>query len=228
MRIKFHKEGIKTILLTFAVSIALSFIVLDLMGFTYISWIIVAVFIGFTIFILSFFRVPERETKGSDTLVCAPADGKVVIVKEVQENEYFRSKVIQVSIFMSFFNVHVNWFPISGEVAYYKYHPGHNFSAFVPKSSEKNERTTIVIKNKNGVEILNRQIAGLYARRIVCYAEKGKTVEAGGQEGFIKFGSRADLFLPLGTKINVALGDKVIGSESIIAELPLRPAIDNN
>jgi phosphatidylserine decarboxylase len=156
---------------------------------------------------------------GSGTLVSAPADGKIVIVGEVEEPEYFKGKRIQVSVFMSFFNVHVNWFPISGEVVHYKYHPGKYVAAFYPKSSEKNERTTIVIRNENGTEILTRQIAGLVARRVVCYAQKGKMVEAGGPEGFIKFGSRADIFLPLDAKINVKVGDKVVGSETIIAEI---------
>lgn len=219
MRIKIHKEGIKTIVITFLLSIAISICVLSLMNFSVASWIITGILIGFTIFILSFFRSPDREQKGTGNLVSAPADGRIVIIQEVQENEYFHKKVLQISIFMTFFNVHVNWYPISGKITYYKYHPGHYFAAFYPKSSDKNERTSIVIKNSDGVEILTRQIAGLYARRIVCYAEKWKQVEAGGSEGFIKFGSRADLFIPLDSKLKVKLGDKVKGSESIIAEL---------
>jgi phosphatidylserine decarboxylase len=216
---KVHKEGYKTIFITLALAIMFSIVALDIFEYTMWAWVAVALFIGFTLFILSFFRVPVREANGSGTLVSAPADGKVVIVKEVEEPEYFKGKRIQVSVFMSFFNVHVNWFPISGEVVHYKYHPGKYVAAFYPKSSEKNERTTIVIRNENGTEILTRQIAGLVARRVVCYAQKGKMVEAGGPEGFIKFGSRADMFLPLDAKINVKVGDKVVGSESIIAEI---------
>lgn len=216
---KVHKEGYKTIFITLALAIMFSIVALDIFEYTMWAWVAVALFIGFTIFILSFFRVPKREANGSGTLVSAPADGKVVIVEEVEEPEYFKGKRIQVSVFMSFFNVHVNWFPISGEVVHYKYHPGKYVAAFYPKSSEKNERTTIVIRNENGTEILTRQIAGLVARRVVCYAQKGKMVEAGGPEGFIKFGSRADIFLPLDAKINVKVGDKVVGSESIIAEI---------
>lgn len=216
---KVHKEGYKTIFITLALAIMFSIVALDIFEYTMWAWVAVALFIGFTIFILSFFRVPKRVANGSSTLVSAPADGKVVIVEEVEEPEYFKGKRIQVSVFMSFFNVHVNWFPITGEVVHYKYHPGKYVAAFYPKSSEKNERTTIVIRNENGTEILTRQIAGLVARRVVCYAQKGKMVEAGGPEGFIKFGSRADIFLPLDAKINVKVGDKVVGSESIIAEI---------
>jgi phosphatidylserine decarboxylase len=216
---KVHKEGYKTIFITLTLAIIFSIIALDIFDYTMWAWIAVALFIGFTIFILSFFRVPVRVANGSGTLVCAPADGKVVIVEEVEEPEYFKGKRIQVSVFMSFFNVHVNWFPVSGEVVHYKYHPGKYVAAFYPKSSEKNERTTIVIRNENGTEVLTRQIAGLFARRVVCYAQKGKKVKAGGPEGFIKFGSRADIFLPLDAKLKVKVGDKVVGSESIIAEI---------
>lgn len=216
---KVHKEGYKTIFITLSLSVVLSIIALDIFNYTLWSWVAVALFMGFTVFILSFFRVPVREAKGSGTLVSAPADGKVVIVEEVEEPEYFQGKRIQVSVFMSFFNVHVNWYPVTGEVVHYKYHPGKYVAAFYPKSSEKNERTTIVIRNENGTEVLTRQIAGLFARRVVCYAQKGKHVEAGGPEGFIKFGSRADIFLPLDAKLNVKVGDKVVGSESIIAEI---------
>lgn len=216
---KVHKEGYKTIFVTLSLAILFSLIALEIFNYTMWAWIAVALFVGFTIFILSFFRVPVRVVNGSGTLVSAPADGKVVIVEEVEEPEYFKGKRIQVSVFMSFFNVHVNWFPLSGEVVHYKYHPGKYVAAFYPKSSEKNERTTIVIRNENGTEILTRQIAGLFARRVVCYAQKGKKVEAGGPEGFIKFGSRADIFLPLDAKLNVKVGDKVVGSESIIAEI---------
>ncbi len=216
---RIHKEGLKTILITFTSAIGLSVLLLMACDYSVWAWAGVSIFILFTIFVLSFFREPNRKANGSGTLVSAPADGKIVIVEEVEEPEYFKGKRIQVSVFMSFFNVHVNWYPISGEVVHYKYHPGKYVAAFYPKSSEKNERTTIVIRNENGTEVLTRQIAGLFARRVVCYAEKGKKVEAGRQEGFIKFGSRADIFLPLDAKLNVKVGDKVTGSESIIAEI---------
>lgn len=214
-----HKEGLKTILYTLICSVTISFLILHICSFSPFSWILSSILIIFTIFILTFFRVPNREKNGNDHLISAPADGKIVIIKEVEENEYFKGKAIQVSVFMTFFNVHVNWYPVSGEIVYYKYHPGKYVAAFYPKSSEKNERTTVVIRNKEGKEVLCRQIAGLFARRVVCYAAKGKAISAGDQEGFIKFGSRADVFLPIGSKIRVKIGDKVKGSESILAEI---------
>ncbi|MDY5823593.1 MAG: phosphatidylserine decarboxylase, partial [Candidatus Coprenecus sp.] len=134
-------------------------------------------------------------------------------------DEYFHDRRLQVSVFMSFFNVHINWAPITGIISFFRYHPGNYLAAWHPKSSTKNERTTIVLKNEDGTEVLCRQIAGLFARRVVCYAEYQKPFKAGEQIGFIKFGSRADLFLPLDTKINVKIGDKVTGSETIVAQL---------
>lgn len=147
------------------------------------------------------------------------ADGKVVIIQEVEEPEYFHGRRLQISVFMSFFDVHVNWAPVSGTVSFYRYHRGSYLAAWHSKSSTKNERTTIVFKNEDGTEVLCRQIAGLFARRVVCYAEYDKKFKAGQQIGFIKFGSRADVFLPLGTKVNVSVGDKVRGAETVIAEL---------
>ena len=151
--------------------------------------------------------------------ITAPADGKVVIIQEVEEPEYFHGRRLQISVFMSFFDVHVNWAPVSGTVSFYRYHRGSYLAAWHSKSSTKNERTTIAFRNEDGTEVLCRQIAGLFARRVVCYAEYDKKFKAGQQIGFIKFGSRADVFLPLGTKINVSVGDKVVGAETIIAEL---------
>lgn len=214
-----HKEGIKTILSTLILSVAICVILLHFCHFSTLAWVISSIVIIFTLFILTFFRVPDRVHNGSGNLISAPADGKIVIIKEVEENEYFKGKAIQVSVFMTFFNVHVNWYPVSGEIVYYKYHPGKYVAAFYSKSSEKNERTTVVIKNDDGKEVLCRQIAGLFARRVVCYASKGKRISAGDEEGFIKFGSRADVFLPLDAVIKVKLGDKVIGGESILAEI---------
>ncbi|MEZ7954452.1 MAG: phosphatidylserine decarboxylase, partial [Bacteroidales bacterium] len=143
----------------------------------------------------------------------------IVIVKEVYEGEFLRKECIQVSVFMNVFNVHINWFPVKGVVKYYKYHPGRYLVAMHPKSSEKNERTTIVVENERGT-VLFRQIAGYLARRIVCYAEEGKFVRQGEQAGFIKFGSRVDLFLPLDSRVQVTKGQRVKGSRTIIATLP--------
>lgn len=217
---KIHKEGFTSILVVFIFALLLTYITYINLGNTISTWIIGALLWSFAIFVVSFFRAPKRYSKGDAFNAVAPADGKIVIIDEVEETEYFHEKVIQVSIFMSFFNVHMNWYPITGNIEYYKYHPGNYVAAFHPKSSTKNERTTIVIKNEQEDEILMRQIAGLVARRVVCYANYGDSVKSGDEAGFIKFGSRADLFFPLGTEICVKKGDKVTGGETIIAKLP--------
>ena len=216
---KIHKEG-TTIILTslfFKAVVAGSFFYFN--GIKWWTITLSAIPLLFAIFFISFFRDPKRVPTGNSHLVTAPADGKIVIIKEVQEDEYFHDRRLQVSVFMSFFNVHINWAPITGIISFFRYHPGNYLAAWHPKSSTKNERTTIVLKNEDGTEVLCRQIAGLFARRVVCYAEYQKPFKAGEQIGFIKFGSRADLFLPLDTKINVKIGDKVIGSETIVAQL---------
>ena len=169
-------------------------------------------------FVCYFFRAPSRVPVTGDKLVLAAADGKVVIVDEVYEPEYLKARCMQVSIFMSLFNVHANYFPVGGKVTYFRYHPGKYLVAWHPKSSEKNERTTVVVDH-DGTPVLFRQIAGLVARRIVCYAEAGATVQQGGETGFIKFGSRVDIFLPLGTEIRVKEGDKVKATQTVIAKL---------
>lgn len=169
--------------------------------------------------ILQFFRDPKRQFTTGDNLIIAPADGKVVVIEETTEHEYFKDKRLQVSIFMSPINVHINRYPISGVVSFFKYHPGKFLAAWEPKSSTDNERTTVVVKHSKGTEILFRQIAGALARRIVWYCKEGDKAEQCGQMGFIKFGSRVDLFLPVGTKLNVKIGDVVKGSQSILGEL---------
>ena len=182
---------------------------------------IIAGSVGLLLFILivRFFREPSREPLLDQTAVIAPADGTIVIVKKVYESEYLKEECLQVSIFMSVFNVHVNWFPVKGKVLYFKYHPGRYLVAMHPKSSEKNERTTVVTEN-NGTRILTRQIAGYIARRIVCYAKEGSDVNVGEQMGFIKFGSRVDLFLPIDSRVQVTKGQKVKALQTIIAKLP--------
>ena len=219
---RIHKEGNLIILTSvlFAAVIAGSLFYFN--GVNVWTCIVSAIPIIFAIFFIAFFRDPVRHPAGDSHKVTAPADGKIVIIKEVEENEYFHDRRLQVSIFMSFFNVHINWAPISGIISFFRYHPGNYLAAWHPKSSTKNERTTIVLKNEDGTEVLCRQIAGLVARRVVCYAEYEKPFKAGEQIGFIKFGSRADLFLPLDTKINVKIGDKVVGSETIVAEITKR------
>ena len=214
-----HKEGygvIKVSLIIIILIVAILSLVLPFAKF--FVPLIIAGTLSF-LFVISFFRSPRRNSHRERGVVIAPADGKIVIVKEVYEGEYLKCKCIQVSVFMSLLNVHVNWFPVNGTIRYVKYHPGNYFVAMHPKSSEKNERTTIVVESEKGV-VLFRQIAGFLARRIICYANEGRVVEAGEQTGFIKFGSRVDLFLPLNSIINVKRGMRVKGCETIIARLP--------
>lgn len=213
----FHKEGHKIILITFSL-IVIIFFLLDYFSIDYKMYIQLLL-IGELILVLQFFRNPKRITNFGNNQVVSPVDGKVVVIEEVYEPEYFKDKRIQVSIFMSPINVHVTRYPVSGEVLFSKYHPGKYLVAWHPKSSTENERTTIVIKNESSVEVLYRQIAGALARRIVNYAKKGSKVNQGEDAGFIKFGSRVDLFLPLNTKINVKLNQKVKGAEDIIANI---------
>jgi phosphatidylserine decarboxylase len=214
-----HREGFGTIALTFAFLFAFNAI---LMYFTqgmsvlhYIFWGISAVFF---FIILQFFRSPAIVVQKNSQQVIAPADGKVVVIEEVVESEYFKSPRKQVSIFMSPFNVHINRNPISGIISYFKYHQGKYLVAWHPKSSTENERTTIVIKNDKGVEVLFRQIAGALAKRIKWYVKQGDTVEQGNEFGFIKFGSRVDIFLPLDAKIKVNLNEKTTGGKTVVAE----------
>ncbi|WP_298318258.1 phosphatidylserine decarboxylase family protein [uncultured Aquimarina sp.] len=214
----FHKEGYKII----SVAIVLF---LGINAASYVSiqideWIIgiFLVTLVFLILILQFFRNPKRHTNINDNTIVAPVDGKVVVIEEVFEKEYFKENRLQVSIFMSPINVHVTRHPINGDVQFSKYHPGKYLVAWHPKASEENERTTIVVKN-SFVEILYRQIAGALAKRIVNYAKEGEKVIQGSDSGFIKFGSRVDVYLPIGTEINVSLNQKVKGGESIIASV---------
>lgn len=217
--IKVHKEGISIILKSI---IGITLIVVGILIFSNYQEVIYGSIITallLVLLIIRFFRVPKREARFEDGFVMAPADGTIVEIKETYEGEFLKTNVIQVSIFMSVFNVHINWFPIKGRVSYYKYHPGDYLVAMHPKSSEKNERTSVVIESEKGVNILIRQIAGLLARRIVCYAEEGKDINQNQELGFIKFGSRVDLFLPIETRVQVTKGQKVKGTQTIIAKL---------
>lgn len=215
----FHKEGRK-IILAATLFVGIGIIIID--KFIVVDWLnktIAIILLFFYIIILQFFRNPKRTTQINDEHIIAPVDGKVVVIEEVFEKEYFKDKRLQVSIFMSPLNVHVTRYPISGEVKFSKYHPGKYLVAWHPKASEENERTTIVIENPTFGNILYRQIAGALAKRIVNYAKPEMQVIQGTDAGFIKFGSRVDLFLPLNTKIKVNLNDKVKGGEQIIATL---------
>lgn len=213
----FHKEGAQSILIGTVVT-AIVLLLSD--KFIDTNWIKMTIQITtflLLIIILQFFRNPKRNFILDKNQILSPVDGKVVVIEEVYEGEYFKEKRIQVSIFMSPINVHVTRYGLSGLVKFSKYHPGKFLVAWHPKASEENERTTIVIENKTFGEVLYRQIAGALARRIVNYAKEGMQVVQGEDAGFIKFGSRVDVFLPLGTPINVVLNQKAIGGKTIIA-----------
>jgi len=214
---KIHKEGYQIILTAFVILVILaSGAAFLLSGLLILMCAILFVLSGVFIFVVRFFRYPQRPISfGIDNIIC-PADGKVVAIEEVEEKEYFKGKRIQVSVFMSPNNVHVNFFPIAGKVVYSKYHSGKYLVAWHPKSSEENERTTVVIQGEGKHIVLMRQIAGAVARRIVCYAKENQVAEQGGEMGFIKFGSRVDLFLPLGTIVDVKIGQKVTGRTTVI------------
>jgi phosphatidylserine decarboxylase len=213
----FHKEGFKIILVSLVLFIA-SILCADLLiEITWLKMAIQLIAVFFFIIILQFFRNPNRAIAPNDNQIVAPVDGKVVVIEEVFEPEYFKDKRLQVSIFMSPINVHVTRYCMSGLVKYSKYHPGKFLVAWHPKASTENERTTVVIENKVFGEVLYRQIAGALAKRIINYAEEGTQVIQGTDAGFIKFGSRVDLFLPLGTKVNVKLNEVATGNKTIIA-----------
>jgi phosphatidylserine decarboxylase len=215
----FHKEGYKIMIFTAILLIAVNVISYLNVNVYWVKFSILAVSILLFLLILQFFRNPKRPTQLNDATVVSPVDGKVVVIEEVMENEYFKDKRLQVSIFMSPINVHVTRHPIGGLVKFSKYHPGKFLVAWHPKSSEENERTTVVVENNVAGEVLYRQIAGALAKRIVNYAEEGQEVIQGSDSGFIKFGSRVDVFLPIGTKINVKLNEKLKGGVSVIANL---------
>ena len=210
-----HKEGYRIIITTIIILIALNYAV-SIFEIDWLNTAFLIISIIFFFLILQFFRNPTRRVVASENEVVAPADGKVVVIEEVEETEYFKDKRLQVSIFMSPINVHVNRYPINGKVQYAKYHPGKYLVAWHPKSSTENERTTVVVENDK-IAILFRQIAGALARRIVMYSQENDIAKKGEDFGFIKFGSRVDLFFPIGTKINVELDQVVKGNKTVIA-----------
>ncbi|MEZ7876409.1 MAG: phosphatidylserine decarboxylase family protein [Polaribacter sp.] len=216
--IRFHKEGYKIIVIAFILSITG---ILLAEKFIEIIWVVKAIqiiILAFLFIVLQFFRNPKRATNLNENTIIAPVDGKVVVIEEVEEPEYFKDKRLQVSIFMSPINVHVTRYAMSGVVKYSKYHPGKYLVAWHPKASTENERTTIVLDNKVFGEVLYRQIAGALAKRIVNYAEEGTEVIQGTDAGFIKFGSRVDLYLPIGTELTIKLGDVVKGGTQVVAK----------
>ncbi len=213
-----HKEGTSTIIIA-----CLVFLVLNIVGNRLLPMPLSTLLFIFSLVLLVlvfyFFRNPGIKPNLDANGILCPCDGKVVVIEEVEEPEFFKDQRIQVSIFMSPLNVHINWYPISGKVLYAVHHAGKFMRAWLPKASSENERSTVVIEREDGQKILMRQIAGAVARRIVTYAQEGETVEQGGEEGFIKFGSRVDVFLPLGSNIEVSLNEIVKGNQTIIATL---------
>jgi phosphatidylserine decarboxylase len=215
----FHKEGYRIIIISTIILGVGIILIENLISLNWLNKVLSLTLLFFYVIILQFFRNPKRNTLVNDHHIIAPVDGKVVVIEEVYEKEYFKDKRLQISIFMSPLNVHVTRYPISGTINYSTYHPGKYLVAWHPKASEENERTTIVVENKNIGEILYRQIAGALAKRIVNYAKPNEIAIQGEDAGFIKFGSRVDLFLPLDAKINIKLNDTVKGGERIIATL---------
>lgn len=215
----FHKEGYKIISIASLIAVACILTIDHFVALTWLNKTLSVAVLLLLILVLQFFRNPKRNTQLDDATVVSPVDGKVVVIEEVYEPEYFKDKRLQVSVFMSPLNVHVTRYPVSGTVNYSKYHPGKYLVAWHPKSSTENERTSIVVENNIFGEVLYRQIAGAMAKRIVNYAKEGEIVIQGKDAGFIKFGSRVDLFLPLDAKIDVKLDQKVKGGEQIIAHI---------
>lgn len=215
-----HKEGYKIIAVAFIIWFFLNAAVF--LSFPNVGWSIIISLTITTVLlflIVQFFRYPKRNITRDENAIIAPCDGKVVVIEQIVENEFYKEKRLQVSIFMSPLNVHINWYPISGRIAYLKYHKGKYLVAWHPKSSTENERTSVVIM-KERFSVLVRQIAGTVARRIVYYPHEGDNVKQGAQLGFIKFGSRVDLMLPLNAEINVNLGQKTVGGVTVLARIP--------
>jgi len=220
---KVHHEGTGILVTAFIALSALNGSLLYLCKKCFFTYLILGISIAFFLAILNFFRSPYRRFTGNmDDSVVAPADGRVVAIEEVYEPEYFKDKRLQVSVFMSVLNVHANWFPVNGIVRMTKHHKGRFQAAWLPKSSTENERSTMLIEREDGTEILVRQIAGALARRIVTYPKVGETAHIDEHFGFIKFGSRVDVYLPVGTKILVEMDQRVTGNQTIIANLPLQ------
>jgi phosphatidylserine decarboxylase len=215
-----HREGrvllFVLLVILFALNWAMSYFLPEA---TTLQNIVIVASIFFYLLILQFFRVPVFIVQKNDKQIIAPADGKVVVIEEADEPEYLKSKRKQISIFMSPINVHVNRMPVGGTISYFKYHPGKYLVAWHPKSSTENERTTVATKMQNGTEILFRQIAGALARRIKWYVKEGQSLQQGDEFGFIKFGSRVDIFLPLDARVKVKIGDVTKGGKTILAEL---------
>jgi len=215
---RIDRNSIGTLAVVYGISAVLIAVLLCFMHLIWLKWALVVLLIWICIWQTAFFRVPDRKRGGTARSVLSVADGKVVIVDHVYEPEYLKSECFQISVYMNFFDVHANFWPVDGRVSYYRYYPGEHFLAFAPKASAENEHTCVGLTTDDGRQVLFKQLAGGFARRIVCYAEEGKTVRAGEQCGIIKFGSRIDLFLPLEASIKVRKGDLVSACETVLAE----------
>ena len=216
---KIDRDSYGSIALIYGISIAAAVLLVWLVKNPIILWPILALILWFDIWQTAFFRVPKRHRNGGSNLVTSVADGRVVIVDKVIEPEVLHCECMQISVYMNFFDVHSNFWPMDGKVKSYEYHPGDHFYASHPKASVLNEHTCVLMCNKDGKVLLFKQIAGGFARRIACHAEPGQVVSAGMQCGIIKFGSRIDMFLPLDAKVNVKVGDLVRASETVLAEI---------
>ena len=213
-----HKDCYGTILLVWLICAHLAYLIMRFIPWPFISYPLRTIPMFFMGFVLFFFRVPVRQRVGKDNEVTSVADGKIVVIDKVYDSEYVKGECLQVSVYMDFFNVHVNYWPIDGDVTYYKYHPGKYMLAFLPKASELNEHTSVGVRSEYG-DVFFKQIAGTFARRIVCHAKPETEIRKSAECGIIKFGSRIDMYLPLDADIKVKLGDTVRGSETVIAEL---------
>ncbi|MCJ7820279.1 MAG: phosphatidylserine decarboxylase family protein [Bacteroidales bacterium] len=219
-RFRIHREGFRIIILVFIILVTVNIAAHYFWpGNCILRWILLTGSLLFFAFILFFFRIPARRLDPNPLLIYAPADGKVVVIEETFEKEYFKDMRLQISIFMSPFNMHSNRYPISGTVSYVKYHPGKKIVAWSPKSSELNERSSVVVESSDGTEVLIRQVAGAVARRIVTYSKNGDEVHQGDEFGFIKFGSRVDIFLPGGTEVDVQMFQQVRANRTVIAKV---------
>ncbi len=218
---RINKEGYRIIAVSALVCIVIWFVFYHLMinNLSALLWVGTAFLVLFWLFIVAFFREPRRVRIHDDDLVFAPCDGRVVVTEVVRDDEYLKEEMLQISIFMSVTNVHMNWVPVAGEVEYFKYHPGRFLVAWHPKSSTENERTTTVVRMASGRKVLFRQIAGLVARRIISYMKVGEHVEQNSVCGFIKFGSRVDILVPKNSELLVRIGDATVGSQTPIARL---------
>lgn len=216
---RIDRDSYGTLAVVFIIAALFIYLIWKFVPIAWVKWPLIVFGWVFCIWQLFFFRVPDRTCTGTDKTVSSPADGKVVIIDEFKENEYLKRSCKRVCIYMNFFDVHANFYPVNGEVTYYKYHPGKHLLAFKPKASEENEHTTTCIRTASGAEVLFRQHAGTFARRIVNHAKPGMNVKAGEQCGIIKFGSRLDVFLPLDAEIKVSLGDLPKACETVIAQL---------